>query len=146
MAAVAVSVSVLGALHASVVVRRRVGFLGSDRIAEVAGHRAALAVVTAFHDPASERLDRRGGRVILDSRSLRDRVRLDRQHALLTTERALHDRFLGGVVEAAYMQNRRHATASVSAAAIVPAPVVVLFARGHVQVVFAKRWTAASKS
>ena len=59
MAAVAVAVGVVGALDGGVVVHRRVAALLGERIADVAGNRAAGAVIAALLDPAGERFDGR---------------------------------------------------------------------------------------
>ena len=71
---------VVGALDGRVVVRPR-GRGSAERVADVAGHRLAGAVVAALLDPAAQLLDRRLRRVEGDRRGLRDRVGVDRDHA-----------------------------------------------------------------
>ena len=56
-------------------------------------------MVAALLDPARELLDRGRGRVVLDRRRLRDRVRLDLEHAGAAAEHLLDDGLLARVVE-----------------------------------------------
>src|SRR6266516_5958633 len=132
MATMTVAVGLIGTLDRGVVMRRREWLSRRERIADMPRHRAAGAVVAAFLDPAAELLDRGDRRVEDDRGRLRDRVRLDREHARLRAELALDDRLLRGVVEPADMQDRARGLALVGV-------------RAH-QRVRAKRRTAPSSS
>jgi len=131
VAAVAVTVRLLGSLGGGVVVRGRVATFLGERVAEVAGYGAARAVVAAVLDPPAERFDRRRSGVVLDGGGLSDRVGLDGGDARAPPEDALDDPLLGGVMEAADVDDGR-------------GPAVVSVPVAHR--VLANRCTAASSS
>ena len=104
--AVPVPMGVVGALHRGVVVGRVLGAGLGHRVADVAGDRLAGAVIAALLHPSAQVLDRGLRGVEGHRRGLRNRVGVDGEHARPVAQRVLDDRLLGGVVQAADVQDR----------------------------------------
>ena len=107
VAAVPVPIGRVGALHRRVVVDRALGAAGlGHRVADVARDRLAGAVIAALLHPSAQMLDRGLRGVEGHRRGLRNRVGVDGEHARPVAQRVLDDRLLGGVVQAADVQDR----------------------------------------
>src|SRR5262245_3460372 len=87
--------------------RGRERLLLCEWVADVAGHRAAGAVVAALLDPPRQLLDARLTGVEGNRRRLGDRVGLDHEYSGPPTENLLDDRLLARVVEPADVEHDR---------------------------------------